>query len=114
MTGGIGRHWALFADWCTAADHNALPASADTVLAFLTELPAGPATIGRRIEAIDNTHLQVGPALFSTTSSDRPGRHASTPTLLLPPSSASRSGGGRPGSSDAAMPPWSPSSHLRA
>jgi hypothetical protein len=50
------RHWGLFADWCAAVDRSALPATPDTVVTFLAELPAGPATTLRRVHAIDNAH----------------------------------------------------------
>ena len=58
--GGGGRHWALFADWCAAAGHRALPAEPATVATFLTAVPAGPATLARRLRAIDDVHRSAG------------------------------------------------------
>jgi hypothetical protein len=54
------RHWGLFVDWCTAVDYCPLPAAPDTVLAFLAELPTGPATVGRRLRVIDAAHQVAG------------------------------------------------------
>lgn len=54
------RHWALFADWCTATDRCPLPATPETILAFLAELTAGPATIRRRLQAVDAAHRNAG------------------------------------------------------
>lgn len=50
----------MFADWCAATGRSTLPADPATVAAFLSELPAGAATIGRRIRAIDATHRSAG------------------------------------------------------
>lgn len=52
--------WHLFADWCAATDHRALPADPDTVLAFLADCPAAPATMRRRVIAIDHHHTAAG------------------------------------------------------
>jgi len=54
------RHWGLFADWCSAIDVASLPATPETILAFLGELPAGPATVRRRILAVDAAHRRAG------------------------------------------------------
>ena len=48
--------WALFVDWCEATDHLALPADPTTVLGFLADCPATPATHRRRVIAIDHHH----------------------------------------------------------
>ncbi len=48
--------WALFADWCIATGRTSLPATVDTVIAFLDDNPATPATWRRRVTAIDHTH----------------------------------------------------------
>lgn len=58
--GGGGRYWSLFADWCVAAGRCALPADPATVATFLTEVPAGPATLARRLRAIDEVHRSAG------------------------------------------------------
>lgn len=75
------RHWALFADWCTATDQRPLPASPDTLLAFLAELPAGPATTRRRLRDIDVAHRIAGlpppsaaPAFDALLRPERPPR----------------------------------------
>lgn len=75
------RHWALFADWCTATDTSCLPATPETILAFLDELPAGPATIRRRIGAVDAAHRSAGhpppsasPAFDALLRPSRPAR----------------------------------------
>ncbi|MDO1481495.1 MULTISPECIES: hypothetical protein [Rhodococcus] len=55
------RHdWALFADWCTAADHNPIPAAAETLALFLHEHPAAVATQRRRLSAINAVHTDHG------------------------------------------------------
>lgn len=55
------RHdWALFTDWCAAADHSPLPADADTLARFLREHPAVVATQRRRISAINTVHTRHG------------------------------------------------------
>lgn len=74
------RHWALFADWCTATDTSRLPATPETVLAFLAELPAGPATVRRRVLVVDAVHRRAGHCLPSVSPAFdallRPGRPA--------------------------------------
>lgn len=57
---GYAADWALFTDWCTAADHQALPATAGTVVLFLTENPAAVATLARRVTAIAHLHRRYG------------------------------------------------------
>ena len=54
------RVWALFADWCTAADLPALPADSVTVAMFLGEHPAGAGTQRRRVGVINAAHRRVG------------------------------------------------------
>ena len=55
------RHdWALFADWCAAADHRPIPAAPDTLALFLHEHPAAPATQRRRLSAINAVHTRHG------------------------------------------------------
>ncbi len=75
------RHWGLFADWCSATDVASLPATPETVLDFLAELPAGPATARRRILAVDAAHRRAGcpppsasPALDALLRPPRPAR----------------------------------------
>ncbi|KOS57580.1 hypothetical protein [Rhodococcus rhodochrous] len=52
--------WALFADWCTAADHRPIPAAPDTLALFLHEHPAAVATQRRRLSAINAVHTGHG------------------------------------------------------
>ncbi|KDE09926.1 hypothetical protein Q3O43_29320 (plasmid) [Rhodococcus aetherivorans] len=52
--------WALFADWCAAADHNPIPAAPDTLALFLHEHPAAVATQRRRLSAINAVHTGHG------------------------------------------------------
>jgi hypothetical protein len=52
--------WRLFGDWCTATDHRPLPAGPTTVLRFLVDCPAAPATQRRRVIAIDHHHTRAG------------------------------------------------------
>ena len=52
--------WALFTDHCAVTDRLALPASPDTVVEFLQECPAAPATRRRRVAAIDHHHTVHG------------------------------------------------------
>ncbi|QHG85467.1 hypothetical protein D1O33_26020 (plasmid) [Rhodococcus rhodochrous] len=55
------RHdWALFADWCTAADHQPIPVNPDTLALFLHEHPAAVATQRRRLSAINAVHTDHG------------------------------------------------------
>ena len=48
--------WALFDDWCAAADQVALPADPMTLAQFITENPAALATQRRRITTINAVH----------------------------------------------------------
>ncbi len=57
---GYASDWALFTDWCTAADQQPLPASAATVLLFLAENPAAVRTSARRVTAIAHLHRRYG------------------------------------------------------
>ena len=75
------RHWGLFADWCSATDVASLPATPETIGAFLAELPAGPATVRRRVLAIDVAHRRAGypppsasPAFDALLRPPRPAR----------------------------------------
>ena len=52
--------WALFTDWCEVTGEWELPADPDTVLFFLTDCPAAPATQRRRVAAIDHHHTTAG------------------------------------------------------
>ena len=52
--------WALFTDWCAATGAVALPADPHTVLAFLADCPGAPASLRRRVAAIDHHHAGAG------------------------------------------------------
>jgi hypothetical protein len=52
--------WELFTDWCAVAGHPPLPADPATVLDFLADCPAAPATQRRRVIAIDHHHAAAG------------------------------------------------------
>ena len=66
---GYRYQWALFADWCAAADTSPLPASPVTLSEFLDENPAGDAVQLRRVSAINRAHLDAGhPAPGRATS----------------------------------------------
>lgn len=55
------RHdWALFVDWCLAADHSPIPAYPETLALFVREHPAAIATQRRRISAINAVHTRHG------------------------------------------------------
>ena len=55
------RHdWALFADWCAAADRQPVPAAPDTLALFLHEHPAAVATQRRRLSAVNAVHTGHG------------------------------------------------------
>ena len=84
---GYSYQWLLFADWCAAADVEALPASPITLAQFLAENPAGDAVQLRRVSVINRAHLDAGqPApgrvtsiriALDSTRSDRTIRRAS-------------------------------------
>ncbi len=57
---GYRYQWALFVDWCAAADTSPLPASPITLAQFLDENPAGDAVQLRRVSAINRAHLDAG------------------------------------------------------
>jgi hypothetical protein len=66
--------WAFFTDWCTAAGHAPLPATADTVIDFLDDNPAPPATWARHLAAIGRTH--------SANNQPSPARHPAVIDLV--------------------------------
>ncbi|CDZ89522.1 hypothetical protein QM787_12190 [Rhodococcus ruber] len=61
---GFGRRyrydWALFQDWCAAADLASLPAVPEVLGLFLAEHPATPATQRARVSAINWHHDRAG------------------------------------------------------
>lgn len=66
---GYHYQWALFADWCAAADTSPLPASPFTLAQFIDENPAGDTVQLRRVSAVNRAHLDAGhPAPGRVTS----------------------------------------------
>jgi hypothetical protein len=76
--------WALFTDWCHATGAWELPADPATLVAFLTDCPAAPATLRRRVAAIDHHHTANGhpPPGRSTLVLAMLGRPTGAPTQL--------------------------------
>lgn len=60
VPGGYRYEWALFTDWCDAAEQSALPASPMTLAAFLDENPAGAAALRRRVAVVNRAHRDAG------------------------------------------------------
>lgn len=54
--------WALFTDWCAAADRTALPADPVTLALFIAENPAALSTQRRRITTVNAVHRTAGHA----------------------------------------------------
>ena len=52
--------WALFTDWCAAADRIALPAAPATLAQFIAENPAALSTQRRRITIFNTVHRAAG------------------------------------------------------
>ena len=52
--------WTLFADWCSATGHVALPAQPEALAEFLADHPGQPGTHRRRVTAINAVHRQAG------------------------------------------------------
>ena len=87
LAAGAAAGWALFDDWCAVTGHLPLPATPDTVLAFLVDCPAAPGTFGRRLSAIDAAHRAAGMAPPQRTDRVRDavrGRPAQPVRLELP------------------------------
>jgi len=83
VTATVRGHWELFVDWCAATGQRALPATPETVAAYLKEMAAGPATLRRRLLAVDAAHRRVGypppsasPAFDALLRPARPARFA--------------------------------------
>src|SRR6476659_7310911 len=75
---------ALFTDWCHTTGSWELAADPATVIAFLADCPAAPATLRRRVAAIDHHHTANGypPPGRSTPVLAVLGRPTGEPTQL--------------------------------
>jgi hypothetical protein len=62
-TADLGPEWSLFEDWCTATGAVAMPATAETVRAFLGDAPVRPSTARRRLRVIRRAHRNARLAL---------------------------------------------------
>jgi hypothetical protein len=71
ILGGYRYDWDYFADWCAAYSYPSLPTSPVTVARFLSEDPAAPGTLRRRVTAINAAHRAVGHELPGTVSAVR-------------------------------------------
>lgn len=60
LAGRYRHDWALFIDWCAAADQPSLPATPEVLAGFLHEHPAAAATQRRRVSAINTVHRNYG------------------------------------------------------
>ncbi|OZD60775.1 hypothetical protein CH263_19970 [Rhodococcus sp. 06-1059B-a] len=58
--GSYRYEWALFTDWCAAADMTPLPATPVTLAEFLGDNPAGDRVQIRRVSAINRAHRDAG------------------------------------------------------
>jgi hypothetical protein len=58
----IGQHWELFEAWCDAEDRQALPATSETVDAFLLAFPGSRSQQRLRRQAIATAHERAGEA----------------------------------------------------
>src|SRR6476661_4189517 len=81
--------WALFTDWCHATGAWELPADPATVVAFLADCPAAPATLRRRVAAIDHHHTANGypppgrsAAVLAALGRPTRGHHGPTPETV--------------------------------
>ncbi|OZD68952.1 hypothetical protein CH263_08680 [Rhodococcus sp. 06-1059B-a] len=58
--GSYRYEWALFADWCAAADMTSLPATPVTLAEFVGDNPARDRVQIRRVSAINHAHAYAG------------------------------------------------------
>lgn len=59
---GYRYEWALFVDWCAAAEIDPLPAGPAVLAEFLSDNPAKHAGQLRRVSAVNRAHLDAGHA----------------------------------------------------
>lgn len=61
MTGvSVSPDWALFRDWCAAAERPCLPTTAAVIAEFMAEVPAAASTQRKRVQAIARAHTAAG------------------------------------------------------
>ena len=70
-TAQYGYDWALFVDWCDAAEFASLPATPAVLAEFLGDNPAGDTVQRRRVSAINRHHLDAGHVPPGRTTSIR-------------------------------------------
>lgn len=70
-TAQYGYDWALFADWCAAAEFAPLPATPAVLSEFLGDNPASGAVQRRRVSAINRQHVDAGHVPPGRTTSIR-------------------------------------------
>lgn len=56
----VSPGWALFRDWCAAAERPSLPTTAAVIAEFMAEVPAAASTQRKRVQAISRTHAAAG------------------------------------------------------
>lgn len=77
------RRWALFADWCAAAEVDPMTAGAAEIACFVTDMPAAPSTQQRRVDAIRTVRRAAGtPDPLPPPAPDRSEIIAATGHLL--------------------------------
>ncbi|GAB2451791.1 hypothetical protein GCM10027262_76240 [Nocardia tengchongensis] len=78
LRGKQAREWRQFVCWAAAAELPALPTTADTVLAYLAEIPGTPATQRGRVSALNAAHkakrLPIPGAAEAVRRALNPGR----------------------------------------
>ena len=67
MAPALSPVWALFRDWCEAADRPSLPTTAETIAEFFAGVPAAPATRAKRLQVIRRVHRHTGHPLALPT-----------------------------------------------
>jgi len=72
---GYAADWTLFTDWSAATDHDPLIADAATISAFTTACPAAPATLRRRLAAIEHHHRAAGSEMLWKASGSTVAAH---------------------------------------
>lgn len=75
--------WALFTDWCIAAEVSSLPTNREVIQAFLDELPAARSTRLARVRTIRIRHARLGmPDPYSPAAAPSVGPDPVLPGML--------------------------------